>query len=81
MNRLFIRRNINSIAIVVFIALFSLIQVFRPSFIYNDDGSFRNFGLGYKHRTAVPIWLVSIILAILSYLFVLYYLAVPKMSY
>ena len=43
--------------------------------LYEDDGSFRQFGIGYQHKTIIPIWLVSIIIAIFSYLSVMYYLA------
>ena len=81
MNRLFIRRNINAIAIFIFMAIFILIQTLQPSFIYEKDGSFRRFGLGTKKKTILPIWLVTIILGFFSYLFVLYYLAIPKIKY
>jgi hypothetical protein len=47
----------------------------KPGFIYNEDGGFRQFGVGYRHKTVVPIWLVAIFVSILSYLAVLYYLA------
>ena len=47
--------------------------------MYNEDGSLRQFGLGYKNKTIITGWLLSIILAILSYLFVLYYLDYPKL--
>jgi len=78
MNRTFIRNNITSISIIIFIILFTIIQIIEPSFLYDRDGSFRNFGLGKQKKTIIPIWLVTIILAILVYLFVLYYLAFPK---
>ena len=78
MNRTFIRKNITSISIIIFIILFAIIQIIEPAFLYNRDGSFRNFGIGKQKKTIIPIWLVSIILAILVYLFVLYYLAIPK---
>jgi len=48
--------------------MFSGIHFFKPAFVYNTEGGFRPFGLGYKHKTVIPIWVVSIILAILSYL-------------
>lgn len=44
----------------------------KPDFAYMPDGSYRQFGVGYKHKTVVPIWLVAISLAIFSYLFVLW---------
>ena len=47
-----------------------------PSFIYNDDGSLREFGIGYASKTVLPIWLIAIVLGILSYLFV-YYVSRP----
>jgi len=43
--------------------------------LYNDDGSFRQFGVGYRHKTVIPIWGVSMVIAIFSYLSVMYYLA------
>ena len=70
----FIRINIVNISIILFLLLFSIIHYFKPGFIYNKDGGFRPFGVGYKHKTVVPMWLVSIFLAILCYMFVLVYL-------
>lgn len=62
-------------AIIIFLILFSSMHVVKPSFIYDTDGSFREFGVGYKHKTVVPAWIVSIMLGILSYLSILFYLA------
>tara|TARA_B100000900_G_C20515696_1_gene689962 strand:- start:498 stop:743 length:246 start_codon:yes stop_codon:yes gene_type:complete len=78
MFRVFIRKNITSMAIVLFLALFLIIQAMKPSFIYNADGSFRHFGIGYKNKTVIPIWLVTILVAILSYVFILYYITLPR---
>jgi hypothetical protein len=78
MNRNFIKDNITLVSIIIFVFLFGIIQMIKPSFLYNNDGSIREFGVGYKSKTILPIWLLSIILGILSYLFVLYYLAYPK---
>ena len=61
-----------TIAIILFLLMFSVVHFSKPAFAYMEDGSFRPFGLGYKNKTVVPIWVVSIALAILSYLFVLY---------
>jgi hypothetical protein len=46
----------------------------KPAFAYDEDGSFRPFGLGYRHKTVIPVWIVSIIIAILSYLAILAYI-------
>ena len=81
MNRLFFRNNLTSISILLFVACFVLIQYMQPNFLYGRFGALREFGLGKKNKTIIPIWLVSIILAIFSYLFVLYYLTMPKFKY
>tara|TARA_B100000902_G_scaffold399569_1_gene471077 strand:- start:1054 stop:1299 length:246 start_codon:yes stop_codon:yes gene_type:complete len=81
MNRSFIRNNITSISILIFITLFILVQYLQPAFLYDRDGALREFGLGKKNKTILPIWLISLILAIFSYLFVLYYLTMPKFTY
>ena len=81
MNRLFIRNNITSVSILIFIFLFAVIQKLEPSFLYNKDGTIKQFGLGRKKHTVIPIWLVTLVLSIFSYLFVLYYLAVPKFQW
>jgi hypothetical protein len=80
MNYQFIRKNINSFSIIIFLLSFLLINYAQPGFLYNNDGTLREFGLGSKRKTVVPIWLVSIILGILSYMIVLYYITIPKFS-
>lgn len=70
----FVRINKVNIAIVIFLIMFSLIHMIKPEFIYNKEGGFRPFGVGYKHKTVIPIWLIAIILAIFSYLIVIHYL-------
>jgi len=71
----FVRYHKLSISILIFLILFSIIHMTKPTMLYNDDGSFRQFGVGYRHKTVIPIWSVSIVIAIFSYLFVMYYLA------
>lgn len=69
----FVRLNIVNISILLFLVLFSIIHYLKPGFIYNKEGGFRPFGVGYKHKTVVPMWLIAIFLAILCYIFVLVY--------
>lgn len=78
MFRQFVRENITMTSIVLFIIIFGLIQVIKPQFLYNSDGSIRVFGIGYRNKTILPIWLLSIVLGILCYLFVMYYIAYPR---
>jgi len=79
MNRYYIRENATLFSIVLFLIMFGAIQFMKPAFLYNKDGSIREFGVGYKNKTILPIWLLSLILGILSYLFVMYYVAYPKL--
>jgi len=71
----FVRYHKLSISIIIFLILFSIVHMMKPTMLYNDDGSFRQFGVGYRHKTVIPIWGVSMVIAIFSYLFVMYYLA------
>ena len=81
MYRQYIRRNITAVSIILFIVIFCLIQLVEPACIYEKDGSLRQFGLGSKKKTVIPIWFFTLILSIFFYLFVLYYLAMPKFRY
>jgi hypothetical protein len=69
----FIRQNKILVSIILFITIFYLLQIMKPSFLYNKDGSLREFGIGYKNKTIFPLWLLSLILGIVCYLFVLYF--------
>ena len=79
MFRDFVINNITLVSIIIFVFLYLLILYFKPKLIFNNDNSLRNFGLGYKRKTIIPVWLLAIILSIISYFFVLYYLALPKL--
>ena len=74
MLRTIIRNNTTLASIILFLIFFGFAQILKPSFLYNNDGSIRDFGIGYKNKTILPMWLFSIVLGILSYVFVLYYL-------
>jgi len=75
MNKTYIREHATLFAIVLFLIIFGFIQVMKPAFLYNADGSIREFGVGYKNKTILPVWLLSIILGILCYVAVLAYIA------
>ncbi len=79
MLRLFIKNNTTLVAIVVFLFVFTIVVMSKPAFLFNKDGSARKFGIGFKNKTVIPIWLVSILLGILAYFIVIYYIAAPKL--
>ena len=74
-NKPFMHKHKTSFAILLFLILFSIVHTIKPSFAYGDKGEFRQFGLGYRNKTVIPIWFVAIGLAVLSYLFVLFCIA------
>jgi len=59
-----------SFSILLFVVFLLIIHTTKPIIIYNKDGSFKQFGIGYVNKTVTPIWLVCIILGIFSYLFI-----------
>jgi len=76
-----IRNNINNVSILIFIVIYSLIVFSKPAFLFNNDGSIKQFGYGYNDRTVIPFWMLSYVLGIFSYLGVLYYITYPRMIY
>jgi hypothetical protein len=67
----FVQSNKVSFSILVFIIAISVVHfVIRPSIVYNKNGSFKEFGIGYMSKTVTPIWFICIILGVFSYLFV-----------
>ena len=75
------KENITLISIILFVVIFSMIQYLKPAFLFKSDGSLRIFGIGYKNKTILPIWLFSIILGISSYLAVMCYITYPKILF
>lgn len=73
--KLLVRKNRLQFTITLFLILFTSIHISKPSILYEQDGSFRKFGVGYRRKTVIPIWLISIFVAILSYVFISFYLA------
>ena len=78
MNITFVKNNITLVSVTLFIICFAIFISFKPAFLFNKDGSIKSFGLGYKKKTVLPIWIFSIIFGIISYYLVLYYISLPK---
>jgi hypothetical protein len=67
-NRLFI-------ILMVYFLGYGFLLWLQPDIIYDQSKTgLRSFGVGYKHSTILPLWLVSILLGILSYFAVLYFI-------
>jgi len=64
-----------TLSIVLFLLLAYLIHEIRPSMFYNDNGTFRDFGVGYRDNTIFPIWIAFTVLAIGCYMLFTWYLS------
>ena len=73
-NKADVRKNNVSCSVVIFLVIFVSINYFKPNFLYNNNGTLRQFGIGYKKKTILPCWVMAICLAILTHLFVLWYI-------
>ena len=67
----FIKRNIVMFSLVVFSITYIILNLVKPNFLYNDNKTLREFGGGYRKKTVLPLWLISIVLAIFSYFSIL----------
>ena len=80
MNRVFIKKHIACFSIALFLAIIFVITTIKPHFLFTRNGSLRDFGIGFKNKTIIPMWLVVIIVAILSYYAVLHIIVAPKLN-
>ena len=81
MYRSFVKKHTVSLSIVLFIVTFLLLQHIAPAFLYKKNGHIRKFGIGYKEKTVLPIWLIALIMSILSYILICYCSGLPRMNY
>lgn len=66
-NSILLKRNKPLFSIILFVIIFALIVWIKPRFLYNQDGSLREFGVGYKNKTIFPMWLFALLLGIICY--------------
>jgi hypothetical protein len=81
MNRSFILKNINLTAVIIFLFLYIILVTVKPGLMFTKEGLIRDFGIGYKNKTVTPVWLITIIIAILSYLLVHIFILYPKIRF
>ena len=65
LTRSFMKKHIISFSVLLFVAIYLIINHIKPSFLYTNEGTLRQFGLGYKNKTVIPLWLIAIIAAII----------------
>ena len=79
--RPFQQNKILILSTMLFVTCFYYICFTQPKCFFKEDGSVRQFGIGYKKKTILPIWLAAIILAILSYFIITFYYSFHKLSF
>ena len=77
---MFIRKNIIYLSIFIFTIIFSTVMYSKPDFAFNTDGTVKQFGVGFKSKTVIPLFLIVIFIAIFSYLGLMYYILNPKIN-
>ena len=77
----YIKRNLVIVSLIVFTTSYILLNFVKPNFLYNENSTLRDFGIGFRKKTVLPLWLISIVLAILSYFSVLYYVTYNRIKY
>jgi hypothetical protein len=70
-----IRQHVVTISILIYICIYMFIMYLKPSFLFNKNGSLREFGIGSRNKTIIPIWFLAIFIATLSYFSVMYYVS------
>ena len=73
LSREYVKNNLVTIAIGLFVGVFFFFTASEGTYIYTKDGNLRQFGVGKSQSTVIPAWLASILLAITIYFSVLYY--------
>jgi hypothetical protein len=58
---------------LVYLAAIAVVLILKPAFMFRPDGSWKEFGIGRnpKNYTPLPLWLYSIVAALVSYFAVL----------
>ncbi len=69
---MYMKKNKIMISIVFFLVLFGMFQWIKPAFLYTRKGAIREFGVGYKNKTILPMGLLAVLLGILCYVVTLY---------
>ena len=77
---LYIKQNIVSLSSLLLTIIVCYIYFVKPKIIFNNDGTYKYFGLGKKSKTMFPIWLCILILAILCYTFLRFLIIIPRLK-
>jgi hypothetical protein len=60
------KNNRIQLALIIYLIVITIIIVLKPTHMYNDDGSLKEFGAG-KKKTLFPLWLLVFLGAFFAY--------------
>jgi hypothetical protein len=75
-----IENNQIAYCLLLFLCMYFIVFKLKPQFIFTSKGTFREFGAGYANKTIIPMWLFTIVLAIISYLVIFLVINIPKLK-
>lgn len=56
-------------SIIIYLLITIIILILKPRTLFDNNGKSKQFGIGLKNKTILPIWLVFLLIAIFSYYF------------
>lgn len=56
-------------SIIIYLLIIIIILILKPKTLFDNNGNSKQFGIGLKNKTILPIWLVFLLIAIFSYYF------------
>ena len=72
------RYKLSFILLLYFITFYFIFSA-QPTFLFNQNGTFRDFGAGYNKKTIIPAWFFTILIAISIFLFVNFFIISLKL--
>jgi|UniRef100_A0A6C0JAI8 hypothetical protein len=67
-------------AILLYIIILGILVASQPGFLFNRDGTVKQFGLGSQSKTVIPLWFIIIGTGILSYISIMYLSRMSKLN-
>ena len=60
-------RNPLETSIIIYLIVVIIIWCVKPRFLFDEDGNFKQFGVGQNKKTIFPLWLILVLLGVIIY--------------
>lgn len=60
-------KDLRLVAVIIYCMIMTLIYIIKPHFLFRE-GELREFGLERMEDTAIPVWMVAMISAVVAYI-------------